>query len=600
MESSIIDVDHILNICQARCEDLDVSFKWDENAETAYTDGHTICFPVPSHPIGKEALDVLYGYVIHECGHHLRPDAFSILRAAKPPQHVASLYNIVEDDGMERERAKAYRGDRSGLARMNSLLIKDAVNHWELQSGYGFSKAQEPEPLAAMIIGQLSRMTWDTETEPALNALIKHLPDNAKELITDLTDEGWVERYRETDTAHDTWDVTIDLVKRLYPNRDEDEYEDIRKKGHSKEGQRDDSNTKMPDPIGASEGNQKKGKSLDSEGNEVDEDEGTTDDGEGTTVNWKDCVLSDHTEFEEGGKGGNLGITWAGRIPTGGVKLMPTKEVNVYNPRTSRAVVTKDGWGGYNKYMSTNTEARQFANNVRRYIQAKQRSKVRRGQETGLLDKGALVRLGMPPIDGGEWNRKIFYDMTKRKSMDTAIFVLTDWSGSMLGRKMQYAADASQRLVHTFERVLKMPVALAAFTNRRTKCDIGYIKPFATRGMTEDTIARSFKIFENWSCGNNDADAVHWAYKQLLKRKESRKILIVLSDGAPSGSYAGHAADCLRTVTKFVEKQGKAELYGVGICDEDVKEYYTNYRVVWDPSDINKTLFELLKDGDNV
>lgn len=606
MEASVLDVDHILNICQRRCGDLGVGFRWDPWANTAYTDGNTICFPVPAQPITKPQLDILYGFVIHECGHHLRPEAFEILKAAYPPQHVASLYNIVEDDGMERERGAEWRGDKTGLSRMNSLLIQEAADKWCLALAEGNDK-QEPEPLAALMIGQMSRLNWDNMSDTAVTALLNNYPTDAQQLVQDLVDEGWVERFRETETPHDTWDVAIDLAKRLYPDRDQEEYEEIRAAGHSMEGQRDDSDSTMPDKIGGSEDQGEQGEeegdavqSQDDASNGDEQCEAGSKDGQGHTVSWKDCVLSDHTEFVEGGEGGPMGITWAGRIPTGGVKLMPTDQVNVYDPRNSKAQLNEHGWDGWSQYMPTDNKSRQFGNRVRRYLQSQTRSKVRREREYGRLDRGTLVRLGMPPIDGGQWNRKIFYDQTKRVNSDTAIFVLTDWSGSMTGRKMQYAADASQRLVHTMERVLRMPVALAAFTNRRTRCDIGYIKPFNTRGMTEERIAQSFLIFEDWSSGNNDADAVNWAYTQLLKRKESRKILIVISDGAPSGSYGGHPDDALKHVTSAIEKAGKVELYGVGVTDDAVSRYYTNHKVIWNPEDINQTLFELIKDGDNV
>jgi len=184
---------------------------------------------------------------------------------------------------------------------------------------------------------------------------------------------------------------------------------------------------------------------------------------------------------------------------------------------------------------------------------------------------------------------------------DTAIFVLTDWSGSMSGYKMSQAADAAQRLVHTFDRVLNVPVALAAFSNKRSECDIGYIKKFTARGTPAEEIARRFADFYRWCSANNDADAVNWAYHELLKRKESRKMLIVLSDGCPAGSYGSSSGyDNLKYVTNYIESAGRVELYGIGINSSAVETYYTNVKVLEDAHDINDTLFNIIKDGDNV
>jgi cobalamin biosynthesis protein CobT len=201
-------------------------------------------------------------------------------------------------------------------------------------------------------------------------------------------------------------------------------------------------------------------------------------------------------------------------------------------------------------------------------------------------------------IDGGEWNKKVFYDQRKHTMKDTAIFVLVDWSGSMMGMKMKFAADAAQRLVWCFDRVLNVPVALAAFSDRQSFCDIGYIKKYNTRGMDPKKIAEGFARFGSYTSGNNDADAVNWAYTQVLRRKESRKILIVCSDGAPAGAWKGHADEALQYCTAAIEKDYRVELYGLGIRDHSVSRYYTNHQVVQDVHDISPALFNMIKDGD--
>ena len=165
---------------------------------------------------------------------------------------------------------------------------------------------------------------------------------------------------------------------------------------------------------------------------------------------------------------------------------------------------------------------------------------------------------------------------------------------------MKYAAEAAQRLVYTFDRVLNIPVALACFSNRETSCDIGYIKRWNTRGLPSHKIAYRFEKFTSWTAGNNDADSVHWAWNQIRIRKESRKILIVLSDGAPAGSYIGDSDAALKFVTAAITKEGNVELYGVGIKSAAVKRYYKNWIHLKSEEDINETLFTLIKEGDNV
>jgi cobaltochelatase CobT len=249
------------------------------------------------------------------------------------------------------------------------------------------------------------------------------------------------------------------------------------------------------------------------------------------------------------------------------------------------------------RFMPDNSKSRAFGNQIRRYIQATQRTRVQRERYHGKLDKGAIVKLALPPIDGGEYNKRIFYNFTAQKNLNTCIHVLTDWSGSMQGTKMEHAADASGRLVHVFDRVLRVPVQLAAFTNSKSQCDIGLIKRFNDRSMSPKNIAENFSKFYKYSCANNDADAVMWAYRELLKRSEERKILIVLSDGCPAGCWKGSSHTNLKHVTEYITKGKQVELYGVGIESSAVTTYYPNAKVLHDSNDINQTLFEIIKEG---
>ena len=593
IKSTVLDVNHVLSVCQRRCADHGISVRFDSKADTAYTDGTNIVLPIPCHPIDKDALDTLYGMVIHETGHHLRPEAFNILNAARPPTHLSCLFNITEDDGMERERALAWKGDRVALAHMNALLIEEIAVKWAEhfnQPVLAGTPKQDPAPVAAMTLGQLSRLQWDDESGTYIKKLLAMLPTEVSKLVTELEDEGWVRRFRATATPAQTWDLAVDLAKRLYPNNKEEEYEEIREAGHKGADTRNGTpRDTTSDTMGDAQGKPEASK---------DKDGAKASDSDGETISWKDCVVSEHKHNEKGNEEpGNLGITWKGRVKRGGVAIMPPNKVNVVDMSTFQQ--GNQNPRDWRSYMPKNEQTRSFATRIRRYIQARARSVVERDRLHGKLDRSSIVKLALPPIDGGEYNKKIFYTQRKHTMKDTAIFVLVDWSGSMNGHKMVYAADAAQRLVHTFDRVLNVPVALAAFSNKRSICDVGYIKPWNTRGMTEEEIAKRFGRFREYTSGNDDADAVNWAWHQILKRKEKRKILIVLSDGAPAGAWKGHAADALELVTKSVEKDGRVELYGVGICSNAVEDYYTNWKYLKDPSQINETLFNLIKEGDN-
>lgn len=603
-DATVLDVDRVINVLQRRCDSLGVTLKWSSVATTAYTDGTNITIPAIKHPVTKDAMDKLYGFVVHESGHHSRPDAFKILQAAKPKGALAALYNITEDDGMERDVAGRYPGDAKALGVGNNVIIRECAESWKekVDSYPADITEQDMAPVAVCGLGQLSRIEWDGYSNGGRSAFMNTMHPKAAKLLDDLVTEGWVGKFKATKDEHDTWDVACDLYKRLFPNADENQVEKLRTKGHSmqsNDGEGDSENGDGAQVVSGDEGEQSEdGAKGDEEGTGLPEDEGKV-------ISWKDAVLSEHNEWkqkEDGAQPGNVGIDWTD-YKKGNVQLMPPEMINVMDCRTKQFTPEQGlKWGRYDgtpeSFLSDNAQARQFANQIRRYIQAQGRVRVETEKYHGRLDKRSLVKLALPPIDGGEYNKRLFYDMIPGKALNTCIHVLTDWSGSMQGKKMEYAADASGRLVHTFDRVLRVPVQLAAFTNGRTRCDIGLIKAFNDRSVSPMDIATAFSRFYKFSSANNDADSVMWAYRQLKKRKEQRKILIVLSDGCPAGSWGrGSSSSNLKFVTDFIQKEREIELYGVGICSNAVETYYENNKVLHGPEAINNTLFEIIKQG---
>jgi len=580
---------------------MNVNLTWSKQAKTAMTNGKEIIIPSPKHPVTVDAMDKLYGFVIHECGHHSRPDAFKILAALKdPPQELCALFNICEDDGMEREVANSYIGDAVGLGKANSVILGELVEEWKTVEYPPNVTEQQVAPISVCGLAQLSRLEWDAVSNASRNAFFASMHPTAQKLINALHQEGYVDKLLATEDEHDTWDLAVDLYKRLFPERDQDEAEQHRKDGHSMEPAPPDESNESESNAGSDTADKQDGDVGESDLQDGEDDDSEATKQEGTVVSWKDAVLSEHNEWkpkEDGEIAGNVGIDWTD-YTQGEVALMPQNMVNVIDCRSRDLDVEhSDSCATPEAFLPDNTGSRAFGNQIRRYLQAQRRTRVRRERYHGRLDKSSITRLAMPPIDGGEWNKKLFYDMTQRKELNTAVHVLTDWSGSMQGTKMVHAADASGRLVHVFDRVLRVPVQLAAFTNGRTRCDIGLIKAFNDRSISPRMIAENFSKFYKFSSANNDADSLMWAYNQLMKRDEERKILMVLSDGCPAGAWAGSSSSNLRHVCNQIEKEGKVELYGVGICSDAVADYYSNYKILNDSSEINNTLFDIIKAG---
>jgi len=597
----VLELDRIAGVLQRRCDSKGVTLTWSARASTASTDGKNIILPVPKQPITLDAMQKLYGFVVHESGHHSRPDAFEILKSSGGSAALCAIYNIVEDAGMEREVAGEYQGDARALGEGNNVILREVTESWKEQFEKYEDRLEEVDvaPLACCGLGQLARIEWDGWSNGSRAQYMNALPPEGKKLLDELVNEGWVKRFQTTKDPHDTWDVAVDLYKRLFGDEDNDEeIESVREKGHAMDGPPTDAGEPSTGDSDDTEGDAKDG-DKDGKGKPSDE---------GKVVSWKDAVLSEHEwqQKPDGVQPGNLGIDWED-YTKGSVTLMPADLINVIDCRNNSVTAPEPdeggGFGGIHSgspasFMSDNTQARQFANQIRRYIQAQARTKVQTEKYHGRLDKRSIVKLALPPIDGGDWNKRLFYDEVRAKALDTCIHVLTDWSGSMQGQKMIHAADASGRLVHTFDRVLRVPVQLAAFSNGRTRCDIGLIKAFDQRSVSPMDVATAFSRFYKFSSANNDADALMWAYRQIMKRKEERKIIIVLSDGCPAGSWSGgSSSDNLKYVAKMIQLDKGVELYGVGIQSNAVQNYYENFKVLESSEDINNTLFSIIKEG---
>lgn len=581
--NGVVDPNHIIAVAQRRCEDHGVTVKFDPYVDTAMTNGREITIPAIKSPVTDTALEKLYGYLIHECGHHGRPKVFDIMNTAKPPGYLAGLYNIIEDEGMERATAAKWRGDHLALSNANHIILNECSKVWipqftELTNWHEVDNG----PLVTMLLGQVARLKWDTASEPIVAEIIRELPKPARDLFDELLNEGWHRRIEATTDEYSTWELACDLAKRLYPDRNDEINSCSTAVANGEARDTGDTGTAVP--------------STGEKGDEMGSLE------EGYNISWKDATLSEHDDEwspqEEQMRGG-IGITWEDY--TGGkVQLMPESEIRMVDlkDKAEERYASYGGCGTKASFMAKDKESRSLGNQIRRYIQSKARTKVARHKYHGRLDKASLVKIALPPIDGGDYNRKLFYSFDKRTVTDTAVSILVDWSGSMHGKKMMLAADAAGRLAQVLSKQIGIPVEVLSFTTRYSLCDVGLIKEFSERSVGAEEVARRFSAFYKYSSGNNDADALAVAYRRLLKRKESRKILIVLSDGAPTDSWGyGHADTNLRYVTDIIDNDKRVELWGIGIVDDNVKRYYKRHVVLKDPHDINPQMFAIVKDG---
>jgi cobalamin biosynthesis protein CobT len=237
-----------------------------------------------------------------------------------------------------------------------------------------------------------------------------------------------------------------------------------------------------------------------------------------------------------------------------------------------------------------------FAQQVRRLIQIRSKVRYEYGVKKGKLDYPRLSRLALK-LPG--FSERIFKNKITNSTLDAAVTILIDMSGSMSGDKVLFACEAALLLNSVFS-ILNVPLEILGFTDTENVHDadtLMYVyKEFSTLHTSEDKLLEYIAASSSRMKGNPDGDCILWSYDRLLKRKEKKRLLIVMSDGQPAASRPSDdlAAYTLKVIQE-IEKFKRVEIYGLGLCDESVERFYKHHSTVSTPEDIPFKLLELIE-----
>ena len=255
-----------------------------------------------------------------------------------------------------------------------------------------------------------------------------------------------------------------------------------------------------------------------------------------------------------------------------------------------------------------------LANRLQRRLMAQQNRSWDFDQEEGMLDAARLARVVINPM------QSLSYKIERETDFkDTVVTLLIDNSGSMRGRPISIAAISADILARTLERC-GVKTEILGFTTRAWKGgqareawlnagrppqpgrlnDIRHIvykqadEPWRRAKTNLGLMMREGLLKENI-----DGEALLWAHARLIARNEDRKILMVISDGAPvddstlsvnSGSYLERH---LRQVIGWIEARSPVELCAIGI-GHDVTRYYSRAVTIMDAEQLGGTMIEQL------
>ena len=255
-----------------------------------------------------------------------------------------------------------------------------------------------------------------------------------------------------------------------------------------------------------------------------------------------------------------------------------------------------------------------LANKLQRQLLAKQNRSWDFDLEEGLLDSSKLPRVIMDPFNSLSFKKEKDFDFK-----DTVVTLLIDNSGSMRGRPITIAAICADILSRTLERC-SVKVEILGFTTKNWKG--GQSREFWSKNgkpktpgrlndlrhiiyKSADTQWRQAKnnlglmLKEGLLKENIDGEAISWAFSRLQKRREERKILMVISDGAPvdDSTLSVNSGDFLekhlKKIVKFIEDKTEIDILAIGI-GHDVSRYYNRAIKITDVNELGDVMISQL------
>jgi len=255
-----------------------------------------------------------------------------------------------------------------------------------------------------------------------------------------------------------------------------------------------------------------------------------------------------------------------------------------------------------------------LANRLQRLLLAKQNTNWNFNLEEGILDTARLHRVIAEPGHPLSYKQE-----TETNFKDTVVTLLIDNSGSMRGRSISLAAICGDIIGSTLERC-QIKTEVLGFTTKHWKGGESKQKwisegSFMNPGRLNEIRKIIFKSADNsWRRArkyfgamlkegllkeNIDGEALTWSHDRLIKRNEERKILIVISDGAPvddstlSANRENYLESHLKKIIAQIETESPVELQAIGI-GHDVSKYYNNAITINRAEELGEVLLEEL------
>jgi cobalamin biosynthesis protein CobT len=546
--------------------DSGVKVVWDNPDSTPRTDGRTMWLPSITSTTPAEWLTRMRYYVKHETSHISYSD-FKILEKYRPKGLLALINNLIEDHRIDFINDSQYAGDAITSNNFWVLYADDIVKRIKSTDK---DLSEQQRTVLPLFVWDAAIRTWITNAAETRDVMASMLDDDGIDKLHKLekyTDELLVLR---CDTGLDVAERVFDLATRILIDLFDAEPEDYTDVG-------------KPESEGGK--GKAKGDGDDSKG------EGKGDDVD-RIVDVEKLMKAIGHEHKPTRTGVHLMLD---KADLDGSYTIPHKDqyVIVKFPELHREV-RGHGVGHFksddvSKYITSN--AKPLANQLRMRLQTRSRDRYEYGLKRGKLHTGSLHKL----LSGNtEASTRVFRKRIVSDTLDTAVTLLVDCSGSMSGKKYEMACAGAGAMAEAL-KPLNIAFNVLGFTNTSGADDpiIWVFNDFGERVSTPDLVKR-FAIASGCLWENTDGDALAYASYVLGMRREQRKVLLVLSDGSPAGRDShGDIQAYTARVVKDIEASG-VDIYGIGIRDDNVRLFYKKHEVVNDIANLSGTILSIL------
>lgn len=535
------------------------------------TNGRSIYVQKPDATWNREQMVEWMHHIYHEIGHNMPIAKESRKQYIKAPEKSLSyrFMNCLDDVVQEQLQIdEGYEGRTSTITESAHNFMERHKDKFGNMPDNDTKNALDTIHLWSLGLKD-SRYHHDSVIDEVSSS--GQLPKQSQDWYNALKAGPYEQIFKDIDYYNDpdAWDKLYDLVGKML--------EEVFKIPPEQSGH----NQGNPDAKSKGDGKGEKAKAKASRGKGKEESGGEVD-GEmkprdhDAEIDWDQ--LSQHNHSERKPSFHSLTINYDSYKSDGGYVPSVVKEEKLRGKRGHY----------YSEFVSVPSHT--LASTLRKMLLATAKTIHQYGIRAGKLHKRNMYRATLK--DAGTYQERIFKRKLENTTLDAAVYVLIDFSGSMGGQKVVNAAH-SAILLNDALGSLRVPTELCTFTWGWHDAEHYVVKRFDEKVNQEQLAGRLSEAADNMN-GNGDGDSVLWAYNRIKARPEKKKILIVLSDGQPAdgnGDYIGF----LKQVVKDIEADKHVDIYGIGIMSSAVKKFYSKCSVINEPEELETALLNVIK-----